>query len=205
MRALFFSLVVYLWSVGIVAQCPASLNISAPETIAWTGKLLSALAQENSCAKASTDDQFASSSACNIFVGRVLETVYGVKDFESNKSGQAYLQANDIGTLLQTGVLDHWKLVGTGDDQASLLQAKQYADQGKLVLAVYEVPGHLSNGHVALIGPGPMTPSGSWKLSTPASASFFLGKPAKAFLGQPLTCAFPKEIKSSVKIWVKSP
>jgi hypothetical protein len=49
-----------------------------------------------------------------------------------------------------------------------------------------------------------MTPSGGWGLSTPVSASYFLNKPLKQFLGLPLACAFGKDIKSSVKIWVKN-
>jgi hypothetical protein len=187
----------------MLAQCPAP-TVNAPETNIWTGKLINALAGETSCSQVSSDNAFAASHACNFFVGRVLETLYNVRDFEpANPSpDHPYMQANDIGTELQAGILPGWTLVGTADSQDVLNQAKGFADQNLLVVAVYVNP--TGDGHIALIGPGPMTGSDSWALSTPVSASFFIGKPLKDYFGKPLACAFKGDIKSAVKIWVKN-
>lgn len=182
-------------------------NVNAPETVNWSGKLLSALAEDQACSQASSDDAFAATSACNIFVGRVLQKVYNISDFVVTPSNpqQPFYTANEIATLLQTGVdpWSNWSDLGTADNQDILSQSKQLADSGKLVLAVWRNPDGNSPGHVALIGPGPLTPSGTWSLNTPVSASFVLNQPQKAFLGQPLSCAFASDKKSAVHIWVK--
>ena len=196
-----------LLCAGLVfAQCPAP-TVDAPESNAWTGKLIAALAGETSCSQVSSDAAFAASDACNYFVGRVLETLYNVRDFEPTNPSPAapYMEANDIGTELQAGILSGWTFVGTADSQDALNQAKTFADQNLLVVAVYVNPNKKEHGHIALIGPGPMKPSSTWGgLSTPVSASFFLGKPFKDYLGKPLACAFTGDIKSSVKIWAKN-
>lgn len=195
---------VLLCAESMLAQCPAP-TVDAPETNVWTGKLITALAGETSCSQVSSDAAFAATDACNYFVGRVLETLYNVRDFEPTNPSPAapYMEANNIGTALQAGILPGWTLVGAADNQDVLNQAKTYADQNLLVVAVYVNPaGH---GHIALIGPGPMQPSTLWGLSTPVSASFFLNKPLKDYLGKPLACAFGKDIKKgAVKIWVKN-
>jgi hypothetical protein len=180
-------------------------NVNAPETVSWSGKLLSALAEDQACSQASSDDAFAATNACNIFVGRVLQKVYNISDFVVTpaRPQQPFYSANEIATLLQSGVWDGWAEIGTADSQDVLSQAKQAADSGKLVLAVWQNPDANSSGHVALIGPGPLTPSGTWGVNTPVSASFVLNQPQKAFLGQPLSCAFGSDKKSAVHIWVK--
>jgi hypothetical protein len=191
-------------SVGY-GQCPSSLNINDPKTTAWSGKLLDALAQEDSCSAANTDPSFTSTRACNIFVGRVLKTVYGIDDFivQPPTPDKVYYTANEIATLLNTGVWHGWTEVGTADSQDNLQNAENQAELGKLVVAVWLNPDDADHGHIALIGPGPMTFSGNWGIRTPPAASFALDSPASAFLGRPLSCAFGEDKKSDTHIWVK--
>jgi hypothetical protein len=138
-------------------------NINAPETVSWTNTLLSAIAEDASCSQVSSDAAFAATSACNIFVGRVLKKVYGVSDFVVTppRPDQPFYTANEIGTLFQSGVWTGWSELGTADNQANLSHAKALADSGKLVVAVWQNPNQNAPGHIALIGPGPLTPSGS--------------------------------------------
>jgi hypothetical protein len=204
-----------LWFVllGICAftsgqgQCPASQNTSDPTTTAWSGKLLGALSQEDGCAAANTDASFVSTSACNIFVGRVLKTVYGVDDFivQPPTPDKVFYTANEVGTLLQAGVWPNWTEIGTADSQANLESAESQAGAGNLVIAVWVNPVAAAHGHIALIGPGPMTASSNWGLNVPPAAAFRMNSPASAFIGQPLSCAFGPDKRSAVHIWVKTP
>ena len=196
--------VLFITASLVPAQnCPPEATVNDPATNTWTAKLLDAIAAEQSCSTANTDATFASTSACNIFVGRVLKTVYGVDDFlvQPPQAGKVYYTANEIAALLPTW--SGWSDLGTADNQDVLNMAKAQADQRHLVIAVWSNSD--GPGHVALIGPGPLTHSAKWGLDTPVSASFTLNQPAKAFLGQPLSCAFNKDIKGNVHLWAKTP
>jgi hypothetical protein len=180
-------------------------NINAPETVSWTNTLLNAIAEDAFCSQASSDAAFAATSACNIFVGRVLQKVYSVSDFvvTPSRPDRPFYTANEIATLLKSGVWSGWSELGNADDQDNLSQAKALADSEKLVVAVWQNPNQNAAGHIALIGPGPLTPSGSWGLNTPVAASFVLNRPLKAFLGQPLACAFGSDKTADVHLWAK--
>jgi hypothetical protein len=190
-------------TVAAAQNCSADLTVNDPTTNTWTGKLLDALAAEQSCSSADSDASFASTSACNIFVGRVLKTVYGIDDFvvQPPQDGKVYYAANEIAALLPTWT--GWSELGTADSQDVLSNAKAQADLRRLVIAVWSNAD--GPGHIAVIGPGPLRHSTKWELDTPVSASFTLNQPARAFLGQPLACAFNKEIKGHVHLWTKSP
>lgn len=205
MRQLAYSVSIGLL-VGVTTPAfSAFQNIKAHETTEWTDKLLSAIPQDQSCSAASSDAAFVATSARNIFVGRVLQKVYNVSDFVVSPPNpkRLFYRANEIATLLQAGTLGDWNALGTADDQGVLDQSKQAAESGKLVVAVWQNPESASPGHVAFIGPGPLTPSATWGLNTPVSASLVLNQPQKDFLGQPPSCAFGADKKSAVHIWVK--
>src|SRR5688572_30346799 len=61
--------------------CPAPDN-NDPTSTAWTNKLIAAITEEPACTqyRPQAISPF-NRHACNIFVGRVLERIYGVKDF----------------------------------------------------------------------------------------------------------------------------
>jgi hypothetical protein len=181
----------------VSAQCT---NINAPETVAWVnGIIASALGQDNACRMGAPDrDTFASSTACNIFVGRVMARMYGLSDFvDSNGS---FRRANQIAALLPT-FGNNWVDLGIADNQNVLDSAAKAANLGHVVLAVWANPIAGKPGHVTLIGPGPLTASSSWGLKTPVAASFTLDDVESAFLGQPLACAFGKSKKSTTHLW----
>jgi hypothetical protein len=181
-------------------------TINDPATIAWTNKLVSALGTVSACQlQRSDDDQGAITvnTACNIFVGTVIDNLYGVKDFYVSppQTGKSFYLANEIGVLLQTGVWPNWTDLGTADNQGVLNNAKSAADSGGLVIAVWVNPDAASQGHIALIGPGPLTHSSKWNEDMPVAASLSLRNPGAGFLGKPLSCAFGSNKAAAVHLW----
>lgn len=180
-----------------IAQCT---NVNAPETVSWVNGLISAaIGEDNACRAGSPDrDNFATSSACNIFVGRVMARMYGITDFVSS-SDHSFLKANAIAALLPTW--RDWVDIGTAGDQEALAAAADGAKLGYIILAVWANPVSSKPGHIVLIGPGPLTPSAAWGLQTPVAASFKLDDPEHAFVGQPLACAFGANKKNTTHLW----
>jgi hypothetical protein len=194
---------------NLFAQCSDAVpNISAPETVAWVNKLIGAIGEEESCNTEGPQETL-QSGACNIFVGRVLERVYGVTDFVVTppQADKKFYVANEIATLLEAGVWNDWSQIGTGDQADALKTAKVEADRGRLVVAVWRNPQADQPGHVALVGPGPLVPSGQWgPPGTPPAAQFRLNPGDNAggnFLGKPLACSFRGQIRAEVKLWVR--
>lgn len=180
-----------------VAQCT---NINSPETVAWVNGIIdSALGQDDACRAGAPDrDTFAVSTACNMFVGRVMARIYGLTNFVSDD--HSFLKANEIAALIPTW--NDWVDLGTADNQSTLAAAADAAKLGYIVLAVWANPIQGGHGHVVLIGPGPLTPSSTWGgLRTPVAASFKLDDVENAFLGQPLACAFGSAKKSTTHLW----
>jgi hypothetical protein len=178
------------------AQCS---NINAPETVAWVNQLIDfAISEDNACRAGAPDrDLFAANHACNVFVGRIMARRYGLRVFED--AGR-FLQANEIAERLPRW--PDWIDLGSAAEQSVLDAAAAAAKRGEPVVAVWANPRRQSPGHVALIGPGPLTQSGEWKgLRTPVAASFALDHAEKAFLGQPLACAFGSEKRSTTHLW----
>jgi hypothetical protein len=183
-------------------------SVNDPSTVAWANRLVGALGEDSACQLSRADDDqaaFTANTPCNVFAGRVLERLYGVKDFyvtppDENKP---FYRANEIATLLQAGVWQNWTQLGSANDQDVLDRAKTAADAGKLVIAVWRDPNPNAPGHIALIGPGPLRHSGAWNKNTPPAASLTLGNPSKGFLGKPLSCAFTSDKAPEVKIWVR--
>ena len=156
-------------------------------------------------------DALSERTACNVFVAKALDLLYGVTDFGG--AGKGYFVANEIATgMSQPGnrASMGWSLIGKGDDQAALVQAQTLANAGLAVIAVREGrpkanatgPTTLGPGHVVLILPGTLEkyaatePGGAkhdWgNLQTPNSASQFLDRADKMYLGCPLSSAWRK-------------
>src|SRR5258705_2972098 len=158
---IFLALVVFYSSVHAepagYAQCT---NINAPKTVEWVNALIaSAIGDDNACHTGAPDrDSFATSTACNIFVGRVMARLYGLTDFMS--ANNTFLKANEIAALIPT--FDKWEELGNAGDQVALSAAAEAANAGNIVLAVWANPTAGQPGHVALIGPGPVTLSSAW-------------------------------------------
>ncbi len=132
---------------------------------------------------------------CNVFTSRALERIFGIEDF---KSGNKHLSANQIHEFVSTKP-DIWTKLGNASDQNALLEAQGYANIGKAVLAVLK--NSSGSGHVAIIIPGELSNSSDWSLKVPNSASFFLNKPEKSYVGKKLSYAFSKKNLSKIEIY----
>ena len=128
---------------------------------------------------------------CRAALAQALEQIYGVKDFgaDSKYMTPAQIAAKASGD---------WEHLGAATDQEALKKAQSAANCGKAVIAV--MSGE-NGGHVAIILPGPLTPSAGWKLEVPNSASFFTHNPGKSFAGKPLSYSFPKA--EGIEIYAK--
>lgn len=129
--------------------------------------------------------------ACNVFVARAAEGVYGVSDFK--RPDGTYLTANKIMDFVKTN--NSWSKLGMASDQSVLNDAAAGA-QDHLIIAVMSDQPH---GHVALVLPGDPMHSGNWKLKVPNSASAFLDRVDRAYVYCRLSWAFQDPAK--VELW----
>jgi hypothetical protein len=140
-------------------------------------------------------------AACNRFVGRALEVLFGNSDF---KNGDQYFLANDIANGIATpGNIPGWSRIGEATDQAVLDRAQALANTGAQVVALKTAQGA---GHVVVILPGQTEKypraGFSWgDLKAPNSASFFLNHPERVFVGCPLSITW--KAPASVAIYAK--
>ena len=156
----------------------------------WTSDLETELKEFTSC-----DDDM----DCAEFSGKALQTVYKLNDFYQPQE-KRFMQVAEIIAFLQDS--KSWTMLGHAYQQDVLNQAQQHANSKKAVIAVY--PGANGAGHVALILPGELQPSGSWGLSVPNSASFLTIDPAKSYVGKGLSYAFTKHHLKDVVIFARS-
>ncbi|WGH75490.1 hypothetical protein P8625_15705 [Tenacibaculum tangerinum] len=134
-------------------------------------------------------------SPCNKFVSEALQSAYGVNDFYSTEKNR-HLIANEIYSYLKTS--SKWTLLGKASDQNTLNNAQGYANLKKAVVAVYKGDVH---GHIALILPGTLSQSSTWNLKVPNSASFFIYKPNKSYIGKKMSFAFSSTDKDKVLLY----
>jgi hypothetical protein len=148
-----------------------------------------------------------SRTACNRFVGRALEILFSNSDF---RNGSEYLLANDIyNGLMQPGNLG-WRELGLATNQVALDEAQRLANERKPVVAARlgaAGPGGRRAGHVVLILPGATADavfSGdhNWGgLRTPNSASEFLDRADRMYMGCPLSVAWRRP--TDVRLFTK--
>ena len=133
---------------------------------------------------------------CIGFAAKSLNTVYRINDFYSQKSGR-YMNTNEISAYLKDS--DKWTSLGKPYDQKILETAQNHANAKKAVVAVYQNANGL--GHVVIITPGDLQPSGSWGLKVPNAASFLSSEPQKSFIDKALSFAFAKNMMKDVTIY----
>lgn len=159
----------------------------------WQKELTASLEQFLSCSAGATE------AKCSDAQGESLNTVYKINDFYSSKTGR-HMTVSEVTSFLKQA--SNWTPLGPAYEQATLKQAQQLANEKKAVVAVYQ--NAASRGHVALIIPGDLEPSGSWGLSVPKTASFFLPDPSRSFINKGLSFAFTKNMLKDVTIYVRS-
>jgi hypothetical protein len=136
---------------------------------------------------------------CNSFVGNALRTVYRINDFYSKELGR-HMLVSEISQYLQQN--SQWTQLGRGYEQKALIEAQNQANAGKAVVAVYLNPDGI--GHISLILPGELKPSGTWGFQVPNSASFFLSTPEKSYIGKGLSYAYERPLLKGVQIYVRN-
>ncbi|MFZ6014708.1 MAG: hypothetical protein ACOYXT_30495 [Bacteroidota bacterium] len=155
----------------------------------WKQELTTALEEFLKCKQSSRTD-------CNQFTGESLNKIYKVNDFYSQKLGR-YMANNEIPGFVRNS--DQWTLLGHSYEQHVLTAAQEYANSKKAVIAVYTNPE--GAGHVVIITPGELHPSGSWSMKVPSAVSFFPTEPAKSFVDKGLSYAFAKNMLKDVLIY----
>ena len=179
MKRFVLSIMALVAAGAAAAQCPvplANTPSASAEQLA-----VSRLAQFLKCDPV---DPLNDQSPCNTFASRGLQSIYGVKDFMLG--GSTFQSANQMwDTVNAQG--SKWLRLGSVFDEQNNLCAQSLANAGWPVIALLKAAGH---GHVALVIPGEPQQSASWRMFAANSASFFLGKPASAYLNKPLSFAF---------------
>ena len=139
-------------------------------------------------------------STCHQFSGESLKTVYGINDFYAKEQNR-YMLIDEIYTYLESG--NRWTLLGKAYDQKALEDGQKHANAGKAVVAVKKVKAD-DYGHMALILPGELSPSGSWNLRVPNSASFFTHQKEKSYVAKKLSYAFNPADQGYVLLYVRN-
>lgn len=160
----------------------------------WKQGLTNALQNFMDCQKGSADK-----AACAKYQGEALKLVYNVNDFYADKSGR-YMTPTEIAKFLKES--STWTALGPVYEQSTLKQAQDHANNKKAVVAVYQNAAGI--GHVVLITPGTLQPSGSWGLNVPNVASFFIPQPDRSFVDKGLSFAFTKNLMKDVTIYVRN-
>ncbi|MGK7394893.1 MAG: hypothetical protein ACNS62_09980 [Candidatus Cyclobacteriaceae bacterium M3_2C_046] len=136
---------------------------------------------------------------CSQYMGKSLNLVYQINDFYSEKLGR-YLVVDEMAAFLESN--QHWTLLGPGYDQKALSKAQENANQSKAVIAIYVDQQGL--GHMSLIIPGKLKPSGTWEFEVPNSSSFFSANPKDSYINKGLSYAFSGAQLARVKIYARS-
>ena len=177
----------------IIAFCLfCSLSYGQSINSHWSRTLNNELEQFKTC------ENIASTgiSPCNKFVGGALSTVYNINDFYSKELGR-HMLISEISDFLKNS--NKWTLLGHAYEQEALNEAQNYANARKAAVAVYI--SEEGTGHVSLILPGEMNPSGSWRFKVPNSASFFLSTPEKSYVDKGLSYAFERNLIKEVLLY----
>jgi len=105
------------------------------------------------------------------------------------------LSANEIAAKVAAG--GEWSLLGPATDQKILNQAQDMAIGGLAVIAV-RVWGDM--GLVALVMPGKLFPSQSWKHEVPISTGARVDKPSASIYGKGLNFLFADPTKVTLYV-----
>ena len=179
--------------ISVILLCTYASNSFSGGKDYWKTNHFTIIGNEFIC---KPTDPVNDKSPCNYLLSNVLEKGWGLTEF---KTPSGYLSANSIFKLLEER--SDWIKLGAADKQGALNVAQTLANKGFPVIAASEGAVH---GHVALIIPGEESMSGKWGLDVPNSASFFLGRPHKSYIGKMLSFAWSSDQKSNVVIFFKA-
>ena len=183
-------------SLFVIIFLALSLNAQAQEVNPnWKTELASSVESFKSC----TGEVVNYVDPCSKFAGESVNTVYKVNDFYS-QDRKRYLTGSEIAGFLAESA--KWSKLGAASSQETLNAAQKAANENKAVVAVFADAQGI--GNMALILPGSTNPSGSWGLSVPNSAAFFMNSKGRSYSDKGLSYAFSKSMLEQVIIYVRS-
>jgi hypothetical protein len=168
-----------------------SLSYAQPMNSNWKQEAETSLQQFLTCASTSSDKY-----QCSAYIGEAIAKIYKLNNLYSEKDGR-YLLITELSK--STNEHNEWKLLGHAYDQKVLMEAQEYANANKAVIAVYKTTTGV--GHIAVILPGSLQYSGSWGFNVPNSASFSFNEPAKSYAGKGLSYAFTKNMIKDIELY----
>jgi hypothetical protein len=142
--------------------------------------------QISHCASGNDED------ACRYFSARALARLFGLAEF---CSGGGCMNAAEIATKVSAG--GEWSLLGPATDQKILTQAQDMAVGGLAVIAV-RVSGDM--GLVAIVMPGKLFPSQTWKHEVPIATGARVDKPSASIYGKGLNFLFADPTKVTLYV-----
>lgn len=161
----------------------------------WKQDLNKELTQLRSCENSVSSGV----SPCNMFMGNALHTVYNIDDFYSKELGR-HMVVSEISGYLKNSA--QWKSIGYAYDQKALKEAQRLANAKIAVVAIYLNQEGI--GHVSIIVPGELRPSGTWGFPVPNSASLFPGQPEKSYVDKALSYSFEKSHLKEVLLYARN-
>lgn len=142
-------------------------------------------------------------TACNWFVGRAIQQEWSISDFW-NEEHQRFMVTGEMEALLSSS--NEWQFLGTADNKRHIQAAASAAQVGNAVVAI-------GAGHVALILPGGLAQSSTWKVHVPLAAQMGLSRDrttgklvadiSKAWVGCRLSRGWAANKRENIKFFAR--
>ncbi|MFK7748079.1 MAG: hypothetical protein AB8B65_06800 [Kordia sp.] len=120
---------------------------------------------------------------CRNSITKMITEFYNIGDFRAKDGG--FVIYDSIQPIVKRS--NDWTKLGNANDQEALSKAQEAANNGKATIAVDVSQTY---GQVAMIIPGKLTKSGSWKLKVPNTAALVNYSADKSFMNKSLSYAF---------------
>ncbi len=120
---------------------------------------------------------------CRNSITKMISEFYNIGDFK-NANGD-YVVYDSIQSIVKKS--ENWIQLGKANDQEALNKAQEAANNGNATIAIDVSETY---GQVAMITPGKLTTSGSWKLKVPNTTALVNYDASKSFMNKSLAYAF---------------
>jgi len=120
---------------------------------------------------------------CRNSITKMITEFYNIGDFRAKDGG--FVVYDSIQPIVKQS--NDWTKLGAANDQEALNKAQKAANAGKATIAIDISQTY---GQVAMIIPGKLTTSGSWKLKVPNAAALVNYDASKSFMNKSLSYAF---------------
>ncbi|MEM6686473.1 MAG: hypothetical protein AAF617_11885 [Bacteroidota bacterium] len=120
---------------------------------------------------------------CRNSITKMITEFYNIGDFRAKDGG--FVIYDSIQPIVKRS--NDWMQLGSANNQEVLNKAQQAANDGKATLAIDISQTY---GQIAMIIPGKLTTSGTWKLQVPNAAALVNYDASKSFMDKSLSYAF---------------